>query len=263
MAETLLINEIDSIHTMDAMDAMDVEFQNEVERYERSENLDGITKRSRRIRKTRTIPEEGASQTVKATSPRKRARKAGRAKSKKEESDEELEEEKTERKSGQSVKYDNFKVGFGSKNDVVETPDELYKILDNEFHFDFDPAPVWPNGVMEWDGLKKDWGKSNFINPPYSKIGKWFEKAVREMQRGNTSVFLVPFRMTPKYWVEWVYPYATELRVIATRIQFKNYNGFAPFPVGIIVYQPTGNDKPIRQGLDFVHPVYPMKKYNL
>jgi hypothetical protein len=162
-----------------------------------------------------------------------------------------------------SVEYDNFKVGFGKKNDVVETPDELYRMLNEEFQFDFDPAPVWPNNVMEWDGLKVDWGKSNFINPPYSHIGKWFEKAVKEMHKGNVSVFLVPMRMTPKYWVKWVYPYAQELRVIADRIQFKNYEGKAPFPIGIVVYKPTLTTEPLRKGVDIDDKTYPIKKFYL
>lgn len=162
-----------------------------------------------------------------------------------------------------STEYENFKVGFGKKNDVVETPDELYTLLDNEFHFNFDPAPVWENGIQKWDGLEVDWKTCNYINPPYSNIGKWFEKAVKEMHKGNTSVFLVPLRMTPKYWVKWVYPYATEIRVIADRIQFKNYEGKAPFPVGIIVYRPTQSTNPIRAALDLDHPIYPMKTFYL
>lgn len=159
-----------------------------------------------------------------------------------------------------SEEYDNFKVGFGKKNDVVETPDELYQILDNEFHFDHDPAPVWPDGIIVTDGLTSEWGQSNFINPPYSNIGKWFEKAVKESVKGKTSVFLVPFRLTPIYWRKWVYPYASEIRVIANRIQFKNYPSTAPFPVGIIVYRPSVDGKAIRPSVDFEHKKYPMKK---
>lgn len=158
-----------------------------------------------------------------------------------------------------SEEYDNFKVGFGKKNDVVETPDELYKILNDEFHFDFDPAPVWPNGVIERDGLECDWGQSNFINPPYSNIGKWFEKAYKESIKGKTSVFLVPFRLTPIYWRKWVYPYASEIRVIANRIQFKNYPSTAPFPVGIIVYRPSDGSV-LRPAVDFEHEKYAMKR---
>ena len=46
-----------------------------------------------------------------------------------------------------------------------KTPDSFYKTLDKEFNFDFDPCP----GHSEFDGLKKEWGDSNFVNPPYDK----------------------------------------------------------------------------------------------
>lgn len=174
-------------------------------------------------------------------------------------------EKRKAKNSNMSVEYENFKVGFGKKNDVVMTPDELYQILNDEFKFDFDPAPLWENGVQKWDGLEVEWGQSNYINPPYSNIGKWFKKAVEEMRKGKTSVFLVPMRMTPKYWREWAYPYASELRVLADRIMFKGYEdkGKAPFPVGILVYRPYGSDEPLREGVDFDHKLYPMKKFYL
>ncbi len=35
-----------------------------------------------------------------------------------------------------------------------ETPDALYKELDDEFHFDFDPCPHNPT----FDGLSIEWG---------------------------------------------------------------------------------------------------------
>lgn len=51
--------------------------------------------------------------------------------------------------------------------DHWETPLGLLGKLDKEFKFDFDPCPIY-NDLNKFDGLKCDWGKSNFINPPYS-----------------------------------------------------------------------------------------------
>ncbi len=45
------------------------------------------------------------------------------------------------------------------------TPKDIYDKLDQEFHFDFDPCPMF----YKFDGLTCKWGKSNFINPPYSR----------------------------------------------------------------------------------------------
>jgi hypothetical protein len=48
------------------------------------------------------------------------------------------------------------------------TPPELYAELDAEFHFDFDPCPYpLPEG---FDGLRCEWGQSNYVNPPFGSI---------------------------------------------------------------------------------------------
>ena len=46
------------------------------------------------------------------------------------------------------------------------TPPDLMKQLTDEFHFDFDPCPhPRPEG---FDGLVVEWGKSNWVNPPFT-----------------------------------------------------------------------------------------------
>lgn len=71
------------------------------------------------------------------------------------------------------------------------TPKHLYDKLNEEFNFDFDPCPVAP----DFDGLKVEWGKCNFVNPPYSReVKKWCEKAVKEWKKGKTVVMLVASR---------------------------------------------------------------------
>src|SRR4051812_29946349 len=48
------------------------------------------------------------------------------------------------------------------------TPPDLYAALDAEFRFDFDPCPhPIPEG---FDGLTCEWGKSNYVNPPFGSI---------------------------------------------------------------------------------------------
>jgi len=54
------------------------------------------------------------------------------------------------------------------------TPKEFYDKLNKEFSFDFDPCPLF----SEFDGLSIDWGKSNFVNPPYSKLREFVYKAI-------------------------------------------------------------------------------------
>jgi hypothetical protein len=73
-------------------------------------------------------------------------------------------------------------------------PKELFSDLDREFKFDFDPCPFPRNG---FDGLKSDWGSSNFVNPPYAKIDgigycSWEWKTIEEVKKGNTIILLKP-----------------------------------------------------------------------
>ena len=93
-----------------------------------------------------------------------------------------------------------LKLGFGKHNDDIATPDDLYEDLDSEFNFDFDPCPL----NSSFDGLSIEWGKRNFVNPPFSDVASWAKKAVEEMSRGHQSVFLIPLRTNTQYWHNWI-----------------------------------------------------------
>ena len=79
------------------------------------------------------------------------------------------------------------------------TPPELYAELNMEFSFDFDPCP-YPK-PDDFDGLTCEWGRRNYVNPPFGSImhnGKkkgptaWMRKAIEEQHRGNLSVVVYP-----------------------------------------------------------------------
>jgi hypothetical protein len=74
------------------------------------------------------------------------------------------------------------------------TPPELYESLNEEFHFDFDPCPFPRQG---FDGLKSDWGESNFVNAPFSREDgtgycAWEYKTIKEFKKGKNVVLLKP-----------------------------------------------------------------------
>ncbi len=79
------------------------------------------------------------------------------------------------------------------------TPPDLYRTLDDEFRFDFDPCPFpLPD---DFDGLTCEWGQSSYCNPPFGSImhdGKkkgptaWARKAMAQAEAGKDVVLVYP-----------------------------------------------------------------------
>jgi hypothetical protein len=131
-----------------------------------------------------------------------------------------------------------LKIMFSSKSTNWRTPPELYKQLDDEFHFTLDVCP--PNHVI--DSLSIPWSNNIcYMNPPYGhEIIKWVEKAWLEMTMNNvTTVALLPARTDTKWF--WDYCIKQEIRLIKGRIRFLNDDKDempAPFPSLIVVFKP-------------------------
>jgi hypothetical protein len=79
------------------------------------------------------------------------------------------------------------------------TPPELYRQLNDEFAFTFDPCP-YPK-PDNFDGLDAEWGDSNYVNPPFGVVmhkGKkkgataWARKCIEESKRGKKVVMVYP-----------------------------------------------------------------------
>jgi len=117
-----------------------------------------------------------------------------------------------------------------NNDDNYATPPELYNELNKEFNFDFDPCP-YNEGEIINDGLKIDWGKSNFVNPPYSQKLKeqFIIKGIEEMKKGNTSVFLIPVSTSTKLFHDYIKPNASEIRFLKGRVKFGKINDNGEF----------------------------------
>lgn len=111
-------------------------------------------------------------------------------------------------------------------NDNWKTPKSLYNILDNEFHFDFDPCP-FKHDITLWNGLNVEWGRSNFVNPPYSRKLKeeFIRKAYQEYQKDKIVVMLLPVSTSTKIFHEIIYPNC-EIRFLKGRVKFEGINSF-------------------------------------
>ena len=85
------------------------------------------------------------------------------------------------------------------------TPPELMEELQEKYDFDFDPCP-YPK-PDNFDGLTCEWGKSNYVNPPFGSIihhspndknpkkkgaTAWVRKAIEEYNKGKDVVFVYP-----------------------------------------------------------------------
>ncbi len=129
-----------------------------------------------------------------------------------------------------------------SKSDKWATPPDLYKTLDDEFHFNFDPCPItWK--PEDPDGLTLDWGTSTFVNPPYSKVAKWIEKANAECKKGKLVVMLINAITDTKAFHEFIYGQA-ELRFIKGRVKFidpsnPEKRNPSPKPSMLVIFRPT------------------------
>lgn len=110
------------------------------------------------------------------------------------------------------------------------TPPDIYKRLDDEFHFDFDPCPCpRPEG---YDSLSIPWGKMNYCNPPYRKTEgntngstDFVRKAIEEQAKGNSTVLLLP----TMHLVNLLLEAGAELRP-AGRTKFLEVDTLKPWP---------------------------------
>ena len=114
--------------------------------------------------------------------------------------------------------------------DDWKTPKYIYDKLNLEFNFDFDPCPYQHNLIL-WDGLQIDWGKRNFINPPYSRKLKesFVQKAIEQSKQNKLCVMLLPVSTSTVLFHDYILPNKKEIRFVRKRIKFSGYNTFGEY----------------------------------
>ena len=118
--------------------------------------------------------------------------------------------------------------------DDWKTPPYLYNKLNEEFNFDFDPCPLM-HDIEEWDGLEIEWGKRNFINPPYSRKLKdaFVKKAIQESQKNKLCVLLLPVSTSTILFHDFILPNKKEIRFLKGRVKFEGFNTFGQYVTNI------------------------------
>lgn len=141
----------------------------------------------------------------------------------------------------------NTDVMFSSARDDWETPQDVFDMLDAEFHFTLDPCADPHNHkcskyyTKEQDGLIRSWkGERVFCNPPYgSELKYWVSKALSEANDQSTIVvMLIPARTDTLWFHNYIYQNPTaEVRFIKGRLKFGGSKNSAPFPSMIVIFR--------------------------
>ncbi|MCB2200854.1 phage N-6-adenine-methyltransferase [bacterium] len=129
-----------------------------------------------------------------------------------------------------------------TRNDWA-TPRGLVRELDREFHFSIDVCASPLNAVcdrfytIDDNGLNQSWdGERVWMNPPYSDVAEWMEKANRESSRAELIVALV-FARTDTFWFHNYVLGKAEIRFLRGRIKFVGAKHNAPSPSMLVIWR--------------------------
>ena len=112
---------------------------------------------------------------------------------------------------------------FSHNSDDWKTPEFIYKQVKEKGYFD--PCPY---KCVDFDGLAIDWKLVNFVNPPYSNLKSWIEKAISEHRKRKQVVLLIPARTDTKAF-KMIWDYGAIIEFITGRLKFNEADS-APFP---------------------------------
>lgn len=131
---------------------------------------------------------------------------------------------------GKILDYQNKKKDRSTR-DNYHTPKDLYNLfIDNGY---FDPCPYNENYIV--NGLTIEWGYKCFVNPPFSNIKGFVEKAIDEIKFGKTKFvwFLVPLNCDTK-WFKLMFPYIKYIVFINGRMHFNDGKYGIPASMALI-----------------------------
>lgn len=136
---------------------------------------------------------------------------------------------------------------FSSRTEEWPTPQSFFAELHREFGFSLDPCATRQNAkcpnyfTKAQDELTQNWGSHIvFCNPPYGRgMAQWARKCWESAEAGATVVLLAHARTDTRWFHDWVYNKATEIRFVKGRLKFGDSKNSAPFPSLVAVYRAT------------------------
>ena len=135
---------------------------------------------------------------------------------------------------------------YSCRTDDWPTPQAFFDQLNREFKFTLDPCASAENAKCRWfftredDGLKQNWRSHRvFCNPPYGKTMRdWARKCYEASQGGALVALLAHARTDTRWFHDWVYGKADEIRFVRGRLKFGDGSKSAPFPSLIAIFLP-------------------------
>lgn len=134
---------------------------------------------------------------------------------------------------------------YSSRSEEWPTPDSFFRSLHREFSFTLDPCATPDNAkcrrffTKAQNGLSQD-GKTHrvFCNPPYGReMRECAPKCFLSSQAGALVVLLAHARTDTRWFHDWVYGKADEIRFVRGRLKFGDGAMSAPFPSLVAVYR--------------------------
>ena len=132
---------------------------------------------------------------------------------------------------------------MSSDRDDWETPDDLFKSMDDLFHFGLDAAASHKNAKVakhytrEENGLLLPWNVNTWVNPPYGRqIPLWVEKAYMESNNNGVVVCMLMAARTDTIYFHRYVMRAWMIWFVKGRIRFVGAPGPAPFPSMLVFF---------------------------
>ncbi len=114
-----------------------------------------------------------------------------------------------------------------SKSDTHLTPDRVWGMIKEKWGSDeedfFDPCPA----NADFDGLQINCEALNYVNPPYTLLKEFVAKAIKEAEKENMTIMLLPSK-TDQEWFHTIKYF--DILWIRKRLHFKNNQWSATQP---------------------------------